>query len=146
MTVEYVDAGEAIDQGRLSGKVAGGEVAPPVVQNVDYERILQRPLRAPELAHLLRRLQRAAVQPAGPDQHGERQADGPRLGLPGRFERPHRGRVDLLVRGRPDRRRRGHVPVRLGRLVSGPSTRRRARRSGGTSTRSPSTCRCAAGT
>jgi alcohol dehydrogenase (cytochrome c) len=40
MTVEYVDAGEAVDQGRLSGKVAGGEVAPPVVQNVDYDRIL----------------------------------------------------------------------------------------------------------
>ena len=40
MTVEYVDAGEAIDQGLLSGKTAGGEVAPPVVQNVDYERIL----------------------------------------------------------------------------------------------------------
>src|SRR5262245_36927820 len=40
MTVEYVDAGEAIDQGRLSGKVAGGEVAPPVVQDVNYERIL----------------------------------------------------------------------------------------------------------
>jgi alcohol dehydrogenase (cytochrome c) len=40
MTVEYVDAGEAVDQGRLSGKVAGGEVAPPVVRDVDYERIL----------------------------------------------------------------------------------------------------------
>jgi alcohol dehydrogenase (cytochrome c) len=38
--VEYVDAGEAVDQGRLSGKVAGGEVAPPVVENVTYERIL----------------------------------------------------------------------------------------------------------
>jgi len=40
MTVEYVDAGEAIDQGLLSGKTAGGEIAPPVVQNVDYERIV----------------------------------------------------------------------------------------------------------
>jgi alcohol dehydrogenase (cytochrome c) len=40
MTVEYVDAGEAIDQGRLSGKVAGGDVAPPVVRDVNYERIL----------------------------------------------------------------------------------------------------------
>ena len=39
MTVDYVDAGEAIDQGKLSGKVAGGEVAPPVVAGVDYERI-----------------------------------------------------------------------------------------------------------
>jgi alcohol dehydrogenase (cytochrome c) len=40
MTVEYVDAGEAIDQGRLSGKTAGGEIAPPVVADVTYERIL----------------------------------------------------------------------------------------------------------
>jgi len=40
MTVEYVDAGEAIDQGKLSGKVAGGDVAPPVVRDVNYERIL----------------------------------------------------------------------------------------------------------
>ena len=40
MTVDYVDAGEAIEQGRLSGKVAGGEVAPPVVADLGYERIL----------------------------------------------------------------------------------------------------------
>ena len=40
MTVEYVDAGEAIDQGLLNFKTPGGDVAPPVVQNVDYERIL----------------------------------------------------------------------------------------------------------
>jgi alcohol dehydrogenase (cytochrome c) len=40
MTVEYVDAGEAIDQGRLSGKTAGGEIAPPVVADVTHERIL----------------------------------------------------------------------------------------------------------
>ena len=37
MTVEYVDAGEAIDQGALSGKTG---TAPPVVSNVTYERIL----------------------------------------------------------------------------------------------------------
>ncbi|MEN3357151.1 MAG: hypothetical protein V7637_1133, partial [Mycobacteriales bacterium] len=39
-SVEYVDAGEAVDQSRLTGKVAGGEVAPPVVRDVGYERIL----------------------------------------------------------------------------------------------------------
>ncbi|MFF4835374.1 PQQ-dependent dehydrogenase, methanol/ethanol family [Streptomyces sp. NPDC001315] len=39
-TVDYVDAGEAVDQGRLSGKVAGGDVAPPVVAGVNYERLL----------------------------------------------------------------------------------------------------------
>jgi alcohol dehydrogenase (cytochrome c) len=37
---DYVDAGEAIDQGNLSGKVPGGEVAPPVTAGVTYERIL----------------------------------------------------------------------------------------------------------
>ncbi|MDT7575298.1 MAG: hypothetical protein QOH17_1631 [Pseudonocardiales bacterium] len=41
MTVEYVDAGEAINQGELSGKTAGGDVAPPVVAGVTYERILE---------------------------------------------------------------------------------------------------------
>ncbi len=40
MTVEYVDAGEAVDQGILSGKTAGGDIAPPVVRDVTYERIL----------------------------------------------------------------------------------------------------------
>ena len=40
MTVEYVDAGEAIDQGQLSGKLPGNELAPPVVESVNYERIL----------------------------------------------------------------------------------------------------------
>jgi alcohol dehydrogenase (cytochrome c) len=39
-TADYVDAGEAIDQARLTSKVAGGEVAPPVVAGVNYERIL----------------------------------------------------------------------------------------------------------
>jgi alcohol dehydrogenase (cytochrome c) len=39
-SVEYVDAGEAVDQSRLSGKLPGGEVAPPVVLDVTYERIL----------------------------------------------------------------------------------------------------------
>lgn len=37
MTVDYVDAGEAIDQGTLSGKIG---TAPPVVSDVTYERIL----------------------------------------------------------------------------------------------------------
>ncbi|MGD9526995.1 PQQ-dependent dehydrogenase, methanol/ethanol family [Pseudonocardia sp.] len=37
MTVEYVDAGEAIDQGLLSGKLGS---APPVVADLTYERIL----------------------------------------------------------------------------------------------------------
>jgi alcohol dehydrogenase (cytochrome c) len=39
-SVEYVDAGEAVDQGTLSGKLPGGETAPPVVRDVTYERIL----------------------------------------------------------------------------------------------------------
>jgi len=39
-SVEYVDAGEAIDQGLLNYKTPGADVAPPVTQNVTYERIL----------------------------------------------------------------------------------------------------------
>jgi alcohol dehydrogenase (cytochrome c) len=40
MTVEYVDAGEAIDQGLLNYKTPGADVAPPVVAGVTYDRIL----------------------------------------------------------------------------------------------------------
>jgi alcohol dehydrogenase (cytochrome c) len=40
MTVEYVDAGDAIAQGTLRAKAVGGDVAPPVVAGVNYERIL----------------------------------------------------------------------------------------------------------
>lgn len=40
MTVEYVDAGEAIDQGLLNYKTPGADVAAPVVRDVGYERIL----------------------------------------------------------------------------------------------------------
>jgi alcohol dehydrogenase (cytochrome c) len=38
MATEYVDAGQAVNQASLSGVVGG---APPVVQNVTYERILE---------------------------------------------------------------------------------------------------------
>ncbi|MEU6810104.1 PQQ-dependent dehydrogenase, methanol/ethanol family [Streptomyces sp. NPDC046831] len=40
MTVAYVDAGEAVDQGTLNYKTPGGDIAPPVVADVNYERIL----------------------------------------------------------------------------------------------------------
>jgi len=40
MTVEYVDAGEAVDQGTLNYKTPGGDTAAPVVRDVTYERIL----------------------------------------------------------------------------------------------------------
>jgi alcohol dehydrogenase (cytochrome c) len=39
-TADYVDAGEAIDQGLLNYKTPGADVAPPVVAGVNYERIL----------------------------------------------------------------------------------------------------------
>ena len=103
----------------LSGKTPGGGSRAAGGGERHLRAHPRRPLGAAELAHLLRRLQRAAVQPAGPDQHRERQAHRPRVGLPGRHERHHRRRVDLLVRGRPDRRRRDHVPLRLGRLGLG---------------------------
>jgi alcohol dehydrogenase (cytochrome c) len=40
MTVEYVDAGEAVNQGTLNYKTPGADTAPPVVADVTYERIL----------------------------------------------------------------------------------------------------------
>lgn len=40
MAVAYVDAGEAVDQGTLNYKTPGGDVAPPVVADVTYERLL----------------------------------------------------------------------------------------------------------
>ena len=120
MTVEYVDAGEAIDQGRLSGKIAGGEVAPPVVQNVDYERILNARSEPQNWLTYYGAYNGQRFSPLDQINTENVKRIGPRLGLPGRLERPHRGRVDLLVRGRPDRRRRGHVPLRLGRLGLGP--------------------------
>ncbi len=145
-TVEYVDAGdghrprhsERQDRGRR--RAAGG-------RGRHLRAHSQRPLGAAELAHLLRRLRRAALQPAGPDQHGERQADRPRLGLPGRHERPaSRARRPTSFEAAP-------IVVDGIMFVSGwdgwvwaLDARRRASSSGGTGTRSPSTCRCAAAT
>ena len=118
MTVEYVDAGEAVDQGKLSGKVAGGEVAPPVVAGVNYERILNA---RDEPQNWLTYYGAYDGQRYSPlDQYGQRQTPWPCMDLPGRHHRPDRGCFDVLVRGRPDRRRRGDVPVRLGRLGLGP--------------------------
>ena len=71
MATEYVDAGQAVDA--VEPDVLAGS-APPVTKGVTYERILNARSRAAELADLLRRLRRAALQPARPDQHGERQA------------------------------------------------------------------------
>ena len=59
---------------------------------------------------------------------------------------PALGQVDVLVRGLPDRRRRDHVRLRLGRLGLGPRRPERERCCGSTGTRSRSTCRCAAAT
>jgi alcohol dehydrogenase (cytochrome c) len=39
-TADYVDAGEAINQGLLNYKTPGADVAPPVVAEVTYDRIL----------------------------------------------------------------------------------------------------------
>ena len=116
MATDYVDAGQAvansIAQPHRRQRAAG-----------DRRRHLrahpQRPLGAAELAHLLRRLRRAALQPAGPDQQGERQAAHARVGLPVRLGGPALGQVDVLVRGLPARRRRHHVRLGLGRLGLG---------------------------
>ena len=120
MTVEYVDAGEAINQGELSGKTAGGDIAPPVVADLNYERIRNARSEPHNWITYYGAYDGQRLQPARPDQHRERQAHRARVDLPGGHERHHRRRVDLLVRGRPDHRRRDHVPLRLGRLGLGP--------------------------
>src|SRR6059058_157764 len=104
MATEYVDAGTAIPYQSLSADVGK---APPVVKGVNYERILKA-RGAAELADLLRRLRRAALQPAGPDQREQRQATHAGMGVPGRLDGPALGRIDVCVGGLPDRRRRNH--------------------------------------
>ncbi len=65
---EYVDAGAAVDFRNLSPGYVG--TAPPVTKGVNYDRILKaRDAEPAELDHVLRRLRRAALQPARPDQH-----------------------------------------------------------------------------
>ena len=120
MTVEYVDAGEAIDQGLLSGKTPGGEIAPPVAADVTYERILDARSEPQNWLTYYGAYNGQRYSPLDQINTENVKRLATRLGLPGRHERHHRGRVDLLVRGRPDRRRRDHVPLRLGRLGLGP--------------------------
>src|SRR3954454_11534213 len=86
----------------------------------------ERPLGTAELAHLLRRLRRAAVQPAGRGHHGERHAPEAGLGVQLRPARSARGPVDLRLRELADHRRRRHVRLRLGRLGVGPGREDRA--------------------
>ena len=120
MTVEYVDAGEAVDQGTLSGKVAGGEVAPPVVAGVNYDRILNAREEPQNWLTYYGAYDGQRYSPLDQINTENVKRLRPCMDLPGRDDRPDRGCVDLLVRGRPDRRRRGHVPRRLGRLGLGP--------------------------
>ena len=139
---DYVDAGEAIDYMQLSA-VKGSA---PATGNVDYERILDARSepqnwltyygtydgqRYSDLDQInkenVRRLSPAWVFQAGSVRHAVR-------------------RVDLLVRGLPDRRRRRHVRLRPGRQVLGPGREDRRRSSGGTSTPPRTTSRCAAAT
>ena len=120
MTVEYVDAGEAIDQGLLNFKTPGGDVAPPVVQNVDYERILNAREEPQNWLTYYGAYDGQRYSPLDQINTETVKRLLPGMGLPGRHDRPDRGRLDLLVRGHPDRRRRDHVRHRLGRLAVGP--------------------------
>src|SRR3954447_21063947 len=56
-----------------------------------------RPRGAAELADLLRRLRRPALQPARPDQRGERRPPAAGLELPVRHHRPDAESRDLLL-------------------------------------------------
>ena len=145
MTVEYVDAGEAIDQGTLSGKVAGGEVAPPVVADVNYERILNA--RAEPQNWLtyygaydgqryspLDQINTENVKRIGPAWMFQAGASGLIAGASTySFEAPRSSSTASCT------------CHRLGRLVLGPR-RQTGLSSGDTSTRSPSMCHSAVGT
>ena len=106
----------------------------------------QRSRRTAELADLLRRLRRAALQPAGPDQHGQRRQAHARSGC----SRPARWactRARRRTRGRPPRSSStASCSCPAGTASSGRSTPRTATSCGATSTRPRSTCRCAAAT
>ena len=99
MATEYVDAGTPSPTPTLSavvGKRAAGG------QGRHLRADPQRPRRAAQLAHLLRRLRRAALQPAGPDQHGATSASSSRSGC----SRPARWactRARRRTRSRPPR-------------------------------------------
>ena len=120
MTVEYVDAGEAVDQGTLSGKVPGGEVAPPVVAGVNYERILNAREEPQNWLTYYGAYNGQRYSPLDQINTDNVKRIGPAWIFQAGTQRLYSGPVDLLVRGRPDRRRRDHVPLRLGRLGLGP--------------------------
>ena len=115
---DYVDAGEAVDFRNLSPGYVGS--APDVAKGVNYDRILKARDAEPhnwityygaydgQRYSLLDQINTSNVKdlkPAWVFQCGS-------VGM-------HSGRLDVLVRGVPARRRRHHVRDRLGRLGLG---------------------------
>ena len=145
MTVEYVDAGEAIDQGQLSGKLPGNEVAPPVVEGVDYERIMGA--RSEPENWLTYYGAYDGQRYSSLDQINTENVK--RIGPAWVFQAGSSG----IIAGASTYSFEAAPIVVDGVMFlsgwdgwSGPSTRRPVWRSGATSTPSPSTCHCAAGT
>ena len=143
MATEYVDAGTAIPYAALS--MSAGK-APPVAKGVNFERILN----ARDEPHNwltyygaydanryspLDQINASNVGKLKPEWVFQAGQSGLAV-----------GRNDVRLRGFPAGRRRGHVRLRMGRPVSGLSTRRPGPSYGATGTPPRSTCRCAAAT
>ena len=145
MTVEYVDAGEAVDQGTLNYKTPGGDVAPPVVSNVTYERILNARSEPQNWLTYYGAYNGQRYSPL--DQINTENVK--RIGPAWVFQA---GTTGMIAGASTYSFEAAPVVVDgvmfspAGTAGSGPSTRKRVWRSGDTSTRSPTTCRCAAGT
>ena len=115
---EYVDAGEAVDFTESEPRLR--RQAPPVAKGVNYDRILKA--RDAEPHNWLTYYGAYDGQRYSPlDQINtvERQGAEARVGVPVRLGGHALGRLDVLVRGVPARRRRHHVRHRLGWLDLG---------------------------
>ena len=112
MATEYVDAGTAIPYMALSADIGH---APPVTKGVNYERILNardEPQNWLTYYGAYDGQRYSTLDQINPEQRRQAQAA---VGVPGRLDGPAFGRIHVRVGGRPDRRRRDHVRLRLGR-------------------------------
>ena len=97
--------------------------APPVAKGVTYERILNARDEPHNWLTYYGAYDGQRYSPLDQINASNVGKLKPAMGVPGRLDGPALGRVDVRVRGLPARRRRDHVRLRLGRPVSGRSTR-----------------------
>ena len=143
MATDYVDAGQAVGNSTLSPIIGS---APPVTEGVTYERILNARSEPQNWLTYYGAYDGQRYSPLDQINKENVKRAHARVGLPVRLGGPALGQVDVLVRGLPDRRRRHHVRLGLGRLGLGRSTPGPGTCCGSTGPRRRSTCRCAAAT